>query len=134
MPASLGAAIASGACPVIVVTGFEDDRIKETLRGLDVTFANNPNFDEGMSGSIKTGLAALPAGSDGAMILLGDMPEVEASDLRLVMARLRGEAGDLHSGARRQARQSRTVGRVLFCRDDEPQWRCRGEAAHHEAF
>ncbi|MFZ2017292.1 MAG: nucleotidyltransferase family protein [Methyloceanibacter sp.] len=84
------AAIASGACPVVVVTGFEDDRIKETLRGLDVTFANNPNFDEGMSGSIKTGLATLPAGSDGAMVLLGDMPEVEASDLRLVMAAFAG--------------------------------------------
>ena len=57
-----GAAIASGACPVIVVTGFEADRIKETLRGLDVTFANNPNFDEGMSGSIKTGLARAAGG------------------------------------------------------------------------
>ena len=85
-----GAAIGSEARPVIVVTGFEEDRIKEALRGLDVTFANNPNFDEGMSGSIKTGLAALPAGSDGAMILLGDMPEVEASDLRLLMAAFAG--------------------------------------------
>ena len=85
-----GAAIGSEARPVIVVTGFEDDRIKEALRGLDVTFANNPNFDEGMSGSIKTGLAALPAGSDGAMILLGDMPEVEASDLRLLMGAFEG--------------------------------------------
>jgi molybdenum cofactor cytidylyltransferase len=85
-----GAAIASGACPVIVVSGFEADRIKETLRGLDATFADNPNFDEGMSGSIKTGLAALPAASDGAMVLLGDMPEVEASDLRLVMAAFAG--------------------------------------------
>ncbi|MGH6749159.1 MAG: nucleotidyltransferase family protein [Methyloceanibacter sp.] len=85
-----GAAIASGACPVIVVSGFEADRIEETLRGLDATFADNPNFDEGMSGSIKTGLAALPAASDGAMVLLGDMPEVEASDLRLVMAAFAG--------------------------------------------
>jgi molybdenum cofactor cytidylyltransferase len=86
-----GAAIASGANPVIVVTGFEADRIKEALSGLDVTFANNPNFDEGMSGSIKTGLSVLPARSDGAMILLGDMPDVEARDLRLVMAAFAGK-------------------------------------------
>ena len=85
-----GAAIASGAWPVIVVTGFEADRVEEALRGLDVTFANNPNFDEGMSGSIKTGLLALPANSGGAMILLGDMPEVEARDLKLLMDAFEG--------------------------------------------
>ena len=84
------AAIASGANPVIVVTGFEADRVEEALRGLDVTFANNPNFDEGMSGSIKTGLLALPANSGGAMILLGDMPEVEARDLKLLMDAFEG--------------------------------------------
>ena len=129
-----GAAIASGADPVIVVTGFEADRVEEALWGLDVTFANNPNFDEGMSGSIKAGLSALPASSDGAMILLGDMPEVEARDLRLLMGAFAGEGGDLHSGARREAWQSRVVGRVVLRRDDGPQRRCRGEAAHREAL
>ena len=85
-----GAAIASGANPVIVVTGFEADRVEEALLGLDVTFANNPNFDEGMSGSIKAGLSVLPARSDGAMILLGDMPDVEARDLKLLMGAFEG--------------------------------------------
>ena len=84
------AAIASGADPVIVVTGFEADRIEEALRGLTVTFAHNPNFDEGMSSSIKAGLEALPADCDGAMILLGDMPEVEASDIEALMAAFAG--------------------------------------------
>ena len=84
------AAIASGAKPVIVVTGFEADRIEDALWGLDVMFANNPNFDEGMSGSIKTGLSALPASSDGAMILLGDMPAVEARDLKLLVGAFAG--------------------------------------------
>jgi molybdenum cofactor cytidylyltransferase len=80
-----GAAIASGANPVIVVTGFE-----KALLGLDVTFAYNPNFDDGMSGSIKAGLSVLPARSDGAMILLGDMPDVEARDLKLLMGAFAG--------------------------------------------
>jgi molybdenum cofactor cytidylyltransferase len=85
-----GAAIASGANPVIVVTGFEADRVEEAISGLDVTFVNNPNFDEGMSGSIKAGLSVLPARSDGAMILLGDMPDVEARDLKLLMGAFAG--------------------------------------------
>ena len=85
-----GAAIASGANPVIVVTGFEADRVEEAISGLDVTFVNNPNFDEGMSGSIKAGLSVLPARSDGAMILLGDMPDVEARDLKLLMGAFPG--------------------------------------------
>ena len=80
------AAIASGANPVIVVTGFEGDRVEEALGGMDVTFANNPNFDEGMSASIKVGLKALPASSDGVLILLGDMPEVDPNDLKALMA------------------------------------------------
>jgi len=43
-----------------------------------------------LSGSIKTGLSALPVSSGGAMILLGDMPEVEARDLKLLMGAFEG--------------------------------------------
>jgi len=79
------AAVASGADPVIVVTGFEAPRIMEALRNLKVTIVHNPNFDEGMSSSLRTGLSALPPNCDGALILLGDMPEVESSDLEALM-------------------------------------------------
>jgi molybdenum cofactor cytidylyltransferase len=80
------AAIASGAEPVIVVTGFEAERIEAALRGLSVAFAHNPEFNKGMSGSLRTGLCALPPDCDGALILLGDMPEIGASDLEALMA------------------------------------------------
>jgi molybdenum cofactor cytidylyltransferase len=80
------AAIASGAEPVIVVTGLERDRIEAALHGLGATFAHNPDFDEGMSGSIKAGLKILTKDCDGALILLGDMPEVEERDLKALIA------------------------------------------------
>src|SRR5262249_23641961 len=80
------AAITGGARPVIVVTGFEADRIEAALQGLAVTVAHNPAFAEGMSTSIKTGLKGLPANSDGALIMLGDMPEVNAGDLEALIA------------------------------------------------
>jgi molybdenum cofactor cytidylyltransferase len=82
----VGVVIASGAAPVIVVTGFESHRIEEVLRDLGITFVHNPDFDQGMSGSIKAGLSELPMDCDGALILLGDMPEVSASDIEALIA------------------------------------------------
>jgi molybdenum cofactor cytidylyltransferase len=80
------AAISSGAKPVIVVTGFESSRIRETLRDLKVTLVHNTNFEQGMSTSLRAGLNALPPNCDGALILLGDMPEIEKNDLEALIA------------------------------------------------
>ncbi|MBY0532234.1 MAG: molybdopterin-binding/glycosyltransferase family 2 protein [Xanthobacteraceae bacterium] len=70
------AALGSKASPVIVVTGKDDDAIKRALAGLDVRFANNPDFAEGLSSSLKAGIRAVPEESAGAVICLGDMPNV----------------------------------------------------------
>jgi molybdenum cofactor cytidylyltransferase len=80
------AALGSGASPVIVVTGFEASRIERALRDLKVTIVHNPAFTDGLSTSLQAGLRALPAHTDGALILLGDMPEIERSDLEALMA------------------------------------------------
>ena len=74
-------ALASAARPIVVVTGFEAERIAVALRGLDLTCIRNPDFAAGLSTSLRAGLAALPADCDGALVLLGDMPFVEAGDL-----------------------------------------------------
>ena len=44
-----GAALESGADPVIVVTGFEAARVAEALARLEVTVVHNPAFAEGLS-------------------------------------------------------------------------------------
>ena len=80
------AALGSGARPVIVVTGFEASRVAAALGDLEVTIVQNPAHAEGLSTSLRTGLQALPADSDGALILLGDMPEIESSNLEALMA------------------------------------------------
>ena len=72
-------ALASRARPVIVVTGHQRDKVEAALQGLDVRFVHNPNFAEGLSTSVKAGLAALPAEADGAIVCLGDMPQVTAA-------------------------------------------------------
>ncbi|MER9653106.1 molybdopterin-binding/glycosyltransferase family 2 protein [Mesorhizobium sp. M0152] len=80
-------AVASEASRTIVVTGHQDERVRTALAGLDVAFADNPDFADGLSTSLKAGIACLPEDAAGAMIVLGDMPGVSSDDLdRLIDA------------------------------------------------
>jgi molybdenum cofactor cytidylyltransferase len=72
-------ALASRARPVIVVTGHERARVEAVLAGLDVRLVQNPAYAEGLSTSLKAGLGAVPPESDGAIVGLGDMPQVSAA-------------------------------------------------------
>jgi len=83
-------AIAGGAQPVIVVTGHEAASVGAALHGLGVTVILNLEYADGLSTSLRAGVSALPPDIDGALILLGDMPEVEASVLSLLMASFTG--------------------------------------------
>lgn len=71
-------ALASRARPVIVVTGHQRERVEAVLAGLPVKFVHNPQFADGLGTSLKTGISALPAEADGAIVCLGDMPQVDA--------------------------------------------------------
>jgi molybdenum cofactor cytidylyltransferase len=75
------AALASRAGPVIVVTGHEAGAIAAALAGLGVSIAYNPDFAEGLSTSLKAGLKALPAGIDGVVVMLADMPEIGPAEI-----------------------------------------------------
>jgi molybdenum cofactor cytidylyltransferase len=81
------AALESRARPIVVVTGHQADDVKSRLNGLDVKVVHNPDYAEGMSTSLRAGISALPKGLDGAIVALGDMPEVQAAHLdRLIAA------------------------------------------------
>ena len=121
-------AIASGADPVVVVTGFEAARVAEALGDLNVVVVHNPAFAEGLSGSLRTGLEALPADCAGALVLLGDMPEIEIGDLHALMRAFTAIELDLRPGAPGQKGQSHPLGRSLFRRDDVADRRCRRQA------
>jgi molybdenum cofactor cytidylyltransferase len=72
-------ALASEAKPVIVVTGHESAKVEAALKGLDVRIVHNLHYAAGLSASLKAGIRAVPANCDGAIVLLGDMPEIPAS-------------------------------------------------------
>jgi molybdenum cofactor cytidylyltransferase len=71
-------ALASGASGVIVVTGHQAAEVEKALTGLKVKFVRNPDFAAGLASSVKSGIAAVPANADGAVVCLGDMPLVDA--------------------------------------------------------
>ena len=73
---AVDAAAASRLDPVLVVTGHQADKIAAALAGAPAALVHNARFAEGLSSSLQAGLAAVPEDCDGAMILLGDMPEI----------------------------------------------------------
>jgi molybdenum cofactor cytidylyltransferase len=88
-------ALASKASSVIVVTGHQRDRIEAALKGLNVRFANNPDYAEGLGTSLRAGIAAVPPEADGAVILLGDMPHIDAKLIDRLIAAFDPEKGAL---------------------------------------
>jgi molybdenum cofactor cytidylyltransferase len=88
-------ALASRARPVIVVTGHQRERVEAALAGLDVVLAHNPDFADGLSTSLKAGIAAVPADADGAVVALGDMPQVDARLIDRLLAAFDPEKGAL---------------------------------------
>jgi molybdenum cofactor cytidylyltransferase len=70
------AALASTARPIVVVTGHDARAVTAALAGLELQFAHNAHYREGLASSLKTGIAALPGDAAGALVVLGDMPAV----------------------------------------------------------
>jgi len=87
--------LASRAKPVTVVTGHQRERVERALTGLPVTFVHNPDYAQGLSTSLKAGIAALPAEADGAIVCLGDMPQVSAALIDRLLAAFDPERGAL---------------------------------------
>jgi molybdenum cofactor cytidylyltransferase len=108
----VGIALASGAHPVIVVTGFDAKRVADALRGLHglaATIVHNPSYADGLSTSLRAGLCALPGGCDGALICLGDMPGVETGVLQALMSAFAASGRDAICVPVRHGRQGNPV-------------------------
>lgn len=88
-------ALASRSWPVIVVTGHERERVEAALAGLAVRFVHNPDYADGLGASLKAGIAAVPADADGAIVCLGDMPQVDSALIDKLLAAFDPERGAL---------------------------------------
>jgi len=102
------AALASHADTVVVVTGFDAEKVRGALAGLTVQFVQNPNYSDGLSTSLRAGLKALGE-CGGALVLLGDMPEIAPALIDRMIAAFSPGAGRAICIATRGARRGNPV-------------------------
>jgi len=85
--------LASQARPLVVVLGYQAEQVRTILAPYtsqpDVTLLENPDYQQGMSTSLRKGIEALMSSSrtvDGALIVLGDQPLMTSHVLNTMIA------------------------------------------------
>lgn len=90
---------------LVIVLGYEADAVRAALSDVDAVIVENSDWSQGLSSSVKCGVAALPADVDAIVVALGDQPRIDplvvrsliecwrASGKPIVSARYRGERG-----------------------------------------
>jgi molybdenum cofactor cytidylyltransferase len=68
--------LSSNARPILVVTGHQAEQVEHALGGRPVRYVHAEDYAEGLSASLKTGIAAVPPECAAVIVCLGDMPLV----------------------------------------------------------
>jgi molybdenum cofactor cytidylyltransferase len=68
--------LSSNARPILVVTGHQAEQVEHALGGRPVRYVHAQDYAEGLSASLKAGIAAVPPECAAAIVCLGDMPLV----------------------------------------------------------
>jgi len=111
---AVDAALASRASRILVVTGHERERVEAALAGVAVNLIHNASYAEGMSSSLREGLAQAQ-NAEGVLVLLADMPLVAPATLDRLIA-IFTETGAVAVVPTRNGRRGNPVllGRALF--------------------
>ncbi len=78
-------ALNSKADEVIVVLGWQADRLREVLQDLPCRLTTNKNFERGQSSSVKAGLKEVSNATRAILILPGDIAKIDARSINLVI-------------------------------------------------
>ena len=70
----------------LLVTGHEAEAVGALAERYKVPQVHNPDYEQGLSTSLKAGLAALDDDVDGAIVCLGDMPRLKPAALNGLIA------------------------------------------------
>lgn len=91
--------VAAPVDPVVVVVGYEAERVRTALAGLPVTSVENPDFRDGQATSVSVGVDAIADRAAAAVFALGDMPFVAPDTVRALVAAYADGAGDALAAA-----------------------------------
>lgn len=83
---TVAAAQASQADPLLLVTGHAREAVESAVSETGVNRIHNPDYAQGLSTSLRRGLASLPDDVDGVVVLLGDMPKIDAKTIDKLIA------------------------------------------------
>ena len=83
---------ASGVDKIVVVTGHQAEAVEAALSHTKVVIIHNPHFANGLSTSVRCGIAAVQD-FDAAFICLGDMPLIRFTDMQRMMLKFNVEEG-----------------------------------------
>ncbi len=85
--------LSSNARPIMVVTGHQAEQVEHALGGRPVRVVHAADYAEGLSASLKAGIAAVPPDCAAAIVCLGDMPLVTGRMIDRLIAMYNPEAG-----------------------------------------
>lgn len=88
-------ALAGGLSPLLVVLGHQEEKARRELDGLPCQVVVNPDYEKGITSSLKTGVAALPSDVQAAMVMLADMPFVTTEMIAGLIDRYRSTEAPL---------------------------------------
>jgi molybdenum cofactor cytidylyltransferase len=69
----------AGLDPIIVVLGASAEQIRATVPYSSAQVVINPDWEQGQSTSLKTGVKAISGNVDGALFLLCDQPQISVN-------------------------------------------------------
>lgn len=75
------ALLATAPHELVIVLGHDADRMRDALAGLPLRIEVAPDCTEGMSASLRAGIAALDPVCAGALVALTDQPALDAAHL-----------------------------------------------------
>ncbi len=87
--------LSSNARPILVVTGHQAEQVEHALGGRPVRYVHAPDYAEGLSASLKAGIAAVPPECAAAVVCLGDMPLVTGRIIDRLLSMYDPEEGRL---------------------------------------
>ena len=88
-------ALEAGCAPVVVVVGYEAERMRAEVEGLGAAAVVNERWGEGMGSSLRCGMevvCALERQPAGVLLLVCDQPQLTAEHLRRLLGRREGGA------------------------------------------
>lgn len=72
---------ASNVSEIILVLGYAADDVRKTVATQGLKVVINPDYQQGMGTSLRSGLAAISVGATAALIVLADQPGVSSETL-----------------------------------------------------